>query len=68
MSLCLDFSEELSKIKSVAEEIGVEVMTTTKYHAEYASEGDEYGLGYLKAITERSSQKIRRRKIISLKM
>ena len=55
MISCLDFAEELSKPESVAEEMGVKVMITTKYHAEYAGGDVEYGWGYLRAITERSS-------------
>lgn len=48
ISLWIDFTEELSKVESFAED-GVNVMSITKYHAEYAGECVEYELGVSKS-------------------
>ena len=49
MSSCLDFAEEKSELEATAIEMGAKVMTTTKYHAEYAGEGIEYAWGVMKS-------------------
>ena len=49
MSSCLDFASELSELETMAKKMGATVMTTTKYHAEYAGEGIEYAWGVMKS-------------------
>ena len=49
LSLCLDFAEELSELETMAKDMGVTVMTATKYHAEYMGKGIEYVWGVAKS-------------------
>ena len=49
MSSCLDFAEELTELETIANAMGATVMTTTKYHSEYAGEGIEYACGVMKS-------------------
>ena len=45
---CNDFKNELSALQLLAQELGVVVDTTPKYHAKLAGEGIEYSWGYSK--------------------
>ena len=50
MKSCTDFMEELSQLEAIGENLGVKVITTTKYHAEIAGEGIEYSWGSAKSM------------------
>jgi hypothetical protein len=54
MISCADFENEVSQLEYVGQSLGVMVLITTKYHAEYAGEGIEYSWGYSKAIYRRA--------------
>jgi len=47
---CNDFTNELSALQFLGQEIGVLVNATPKYHAELAGEGIEYSWGYSKSV------------------
>lgn len=49
MASCHDFAEEISELEAVGEKLGVNVVITTKYHAEIAGEGIEYAWGVAKS-------------------
>ena len=53
MSSCDDFMNEKCQIEHIAEKLGITVVITTKYHAEYAGEGIEYSWGYSKSLYRR---------------
>ena len=48
MAFCTDFTEYFSELEAVGEKLGVDVVITTKYHAEIAGEGIEYAWGVAK--------------------
>ena len=50
MTKCVDFQEETSQIEYMAAKMGAMVITTTKYHSEFAGEGIEYTWGVAKSI------------------
>lgn len=50
---CTDFANETSQLEYVGKSLGVRVIITTKYHAEYAGEGIEYSWGYSKSVYRR---------------
>jgi hypothetical protein len=50
MERCTDFLNEVSQLEHIGESLGVRVVITTKYHAEYAGEGIEYSWGYAKCL------------------
>ena len=52
---CLDFENEVSQLEYVAQCLGARVIITTKYHAEYAGEGEgvEYSWGFSKCVYRR---------------
>ena len=39
---CADFENEVAQLDYVGQSLGVMLIITTKYHAEYAGEGIEY--------------------------
>ena len=53
LETCTDFANETSQLEYVGKELGVRVIITTKYHAEYAGEGIEYSWGYSKSFYRR---------------
>ena len=53
METCIDFASEVSQLEHVGQLLGVRVMITTKYHAEYAGEGVEYSWGFSKSVYRR---------------
>ena len=53
LETCTDFTNEMSQLEYVCSSLGVKVLITTKYHAEYAGEGIEYSWGAAKAIYQR---------------
>jgi len=50
LEACTDFANEKSQLEYVCGCLGVKVVITTKYYAEYAGEGIEYSWGAAKAI------------------
>ena len=48
MDNCTDFVNEISQLEYVVKSLGVRVIITTKYRAEYGDEGVEYSWGYSK--------------------
>jgi hypothetical protein len=53
LEACTDFANEKTQLEYVCGCLGVKVVITTKYHAEYAGEGIEYSWGAAKAIYRR---------------
>jgi hypothetical protein len=53
LEACTDFANEKTQLEYVCCCLGVKVVITTKYHAEYAGEGIEYSWGAAKAIYRR---------------
>jgi hypothetical protein len=53
LATCTDFANEQTQLEYVCSRLGVRVLITTKYHAEYAGEGIEYSWGAAKAIYRR---------------
>ena len=53
LEACTDFTNEKTQLEYVCDCLGVKVVITTKYHAEYAGEGIEYSWGAAKAIYRR---------------
>jgi len=51
MECCDDFANEISQLEHIGQCLGVCVVITTKYHAEYAREGIEYSWGLSKLFT-----------------
>ena len=49
MEVCTDFTNEKTQLEYVCGCLGVKVVITTKYHAEYAGEGIEYSWGAAKS-------------------
>ena len=39
MSSCVDFATEITELQAKGKELGVEVITTSKYHAEIVGKG-----------------------------
>jgi len=54
METCTDFVNETSQLEHVGNSLGMRVIITTKYHAEYAGEGIEYSWGYSKSAYRRN--------------
>jgi hypothetical protein len=50
LETCTDFANEKTQLEYMCGSLGVKVLITTKYHAEYAGEGIEYSWGAAKAI------------------
>ena len=53
MGSCPDFQNEVCQLAHIGNELGVRVIITTKYHAEYAGEGIEYSWGFSKSYYRR---------------
>ena len=53
MESCADFANEISQLEHVGQCLGVRVVITTKYHAEYAGEEIEYSWGLSKSVYRR---------------
>ena len=53
MGSCPDFQNEVCQLAHIGKELGVRVIITTKYHAEYAGEGIEYTWGFSKSYYRR---------------
>ena len=53
MASCLDFTEEVTALQHVGNELGVSVLITPKFHAEMAGEGVEYSWGVSKNVYRR---------------
>ena len=53
LKACTDFANEKTQLEYVCGCLGIKVVITTKYHAEYAGEGIEYSRGAAKAIYRR---------------
>ena len=53
LETCTDFANEQTQLEYVCSSLGVRVLITTKYHAEYAGEGIEYSWGAAKSIYRR---------------
>ncbi len=49
MSKCDDFANEVTQLQGMGTKMGVQVLTTPKYHAELASEGIGYSWGVAKS-------------------
>jgi hypothetical protein len=54
MGCCPDFKEEKTALEQLAEQLGVTVRLTPKFHAELAGEGVEYSWAYAKSFYRRS--------------
>ncbi len=50
LETCTDFANEQTQLEYVCSSLGVRVLITKKYHAEYAGEGIKYSWGAAKAI------------------
>ena len=50
MGKCVDFEDEMTEIQAMGSNMGVQVLSTTKYHAELAGEGIEYTWGVAKSV------------------
>jgi hypothetical protein len=53
LATCTDFANEMTQLEYVCSSLGVKVLITTKFHAEFAGEGIEYSWGAAKAIYRR---------------
>lgn len=63
MESCTDFANEVSQLEYVGQCLGVRVIITTKYHAEYAGEGVEYSWGFSKCVYRRNPLSAKKGKI-----
>ena len=59
---CHDFQNEVSQLEHVCQQIGAQILITTKYHAEFAGEGIEYLWGFCKSLYRRSPLKSKKGK------
>ena len=53
LETCTDFANEKTQLEFVCQSLGTEALITTKYHAKYDGEGNEYSWGAAKAAYQR---------------